>query len=127
MQPNFKRQKSDAETTTFQDLPDEIILKIFNYLSIKDLCHCATMNRKMRSISSDESLWYQMHLTGKFSAKLLKQTLDRGCRYLSLYRCNVFSGNIRFKKNFQLKYLNLQNSDNDARVSNNFGSLFMIF
>ena len=116
MQPIYKRQKRGAESTTFQDLPDEIILKIFNYLSIKDLYHCATMNRKMRSISNDESLWYQMHLTGKFSAKLLKQTLDRGCRYLSLYRCNVLSGNVRFKKNFQLKYLNLQNSDTDARV-----------
>ena len=37
---------------TLQDMPDEIILKIINYLKIKDLGRCAKVSKRLRTI------WY---------------------------------------------------------------------
>ena len=41
---------------SFQDLPDEIILKVINYLQIYDLLRCGRVSKRIRNISHDESL-----------------------------------------------------------------------
>ena len=41
---------------SFQDLPDEIILKVINYLQIYDLLRCGRVSKRIRKISDDESL-----------------------------------------------------------------------
>ena len=96
-----QRQKNDVGRASFEDLPDEIILKIFSYVNIKDLFRCMAVNKKMRAIASDKSLWKRIHLAGEFPVELLEEVLDRGCQYLSLYRCKVLGDNVWFKKNFQ--------------------------
>ena len=41
---------------SIQDLPDEIILKVINYLQIYDLLRCGRVSKRIRKISHDESL-----------------------------------------------------------------------
>ena len=38
---------------TLQDMPDEIILKIINYLRIKDVGRCAKVSKRLKTI------WYE--------------------------------------------------------------------
>lgn len=50
--------KSGCEGSVFHDLPDELIVKIFSYLSTQELCqNVAPVCRKWRQISLDHSLW----------------------------------------------------------------------
>ena len=40
----------DNDVLSLQDMPDEIILKIFSYLRIKDLGHSARVSKRMKDI-----------------------------------------------------------------------------
>ena len=93
-----------------EDLPDEITLKILNFVNIKDLFRCLAVNKKLRTIANDQSLWSTMHLEGVMPAQLLPQILAKGCQHLSLYH-HRFTNNDspKFAKNFQLKYLAVEN------------------
>ena len=42
---------------SIQDLPNEIILKVINYLEIEDIFRCGRVSKRIRKISHDESLW----------------------------------------------------------------------
>lgn len=94
---------------SFEDLPNEIILKILSYVNIKDLFQCTAVNKRMKAITYDKTLWKIAHLTGKIPIELLEKVLKRGCHYLSLYQCKVIGRNLCFKKNFQLKYFSIHN------------------
>ena len=100
-----KRLKLDLEIKAIEDLPEEIILKIFTQLNIKDLYQCMAVNKKFRAIAYDNSLWNKMHLTGELPPELLPQIIANGCHYLSLQLCTILKGNAKFEDNFQLKYL----------------------
>ena len=110
-----KRQKIDFETeAAFEDLPHEITLKIFELVNIKDLFRCMAVNKKLRVIANDQSLWNKIHLTGEdtadiFPAEMIQEILARGCQYLSFYESHIMKTNVRFNKNFQLKYLCIVN------------------
>ena len=41
----------------FEKLPDEIILKIFSFLSFKSLGNCNQVSSRMKRIAGDTSLW----------------------------------------------------------------------
>jgi len=112
-----KRLKLDYETKTMEDLPVEIILKIFDFVNIRDLFQCMAVNKKIREIANDQSLWNKMHIDGvnfeaDLPAELLSQILAKGCQYLSLFNCEIVKPETtRFAKNFQLKYLCIDRSD----------------
>ena len=63
---------------SLEDLPDEITLKILNLVNIKDLFRCLAVNKKLRTIANDQSLWITMHLEGKMPPELL--TLTNSCK-----------------------------------------------
>ena len=78
-----KRQKRDFQTVKIEDLPNEIILKILELVNIKDLFQCMAVNKRLRTIAHDQSLWNIMHLTGEaiadvLPAELLHQILAKG-------------------------------------------------
>ena len=125
MEKPKKRQKLDYETKTIEDLPVEIILKIFGFVNIRDLFQCMAVNKKIREIANDESLWIKMHIDGdtfeqNVPGELLSQILAKGCQYLSLFNCQIIDrGTIKFAKNLQLKYLcidpaNEEDDENDG-------------
>ena len=41
----------------FQDLPDELVLKILGYSEIKDLITYRQVSKRIRKISHDTTLW----------------------------------------------------------------------
>ena len=41
----------------FEQLPDEVILKVLCLLPIQDLIQCATLSRRLKAICKDFSLW----------------------------------------------------------------------
>jgi len=107
--------KNFITKSKFEDLSDEIILKIFNHVNIKDLFRCMAVCKRMRAIANDKTLWERMHLTGRFQDELLKHILKKGCQYLSLDSCKILKsiGNVRIEENEQLKYLSLHNCYDD--------------
>ena len=46
----------------FQDLPDEVVLKILGYSETKDLISYGQVSKSIRRISHDSTLW----VTGKY-------------------------------------------------------------
>ena len=74
----------------FQDLPDELVLKILSYLSsfkiTKDLISCGQVSKRIRKISRDGTLWgcfsrncnkEVTHAVGKNCLQRLKKKLAR--------------------------------------------------
>ena len=49
----------------FQDLPDEVILKILSYAEAIDLINCGQVSKKIRRISQDGTLWATANLEKK--------------------------------------------------------------
>ena len=46
----------------FQDLPDELILKILGYLETKDLITYGQVSKRIRRISHDSTLWRDVNV-----------------------------------------------------------------
>ena len=57
-----KRQK--LSFVELDDMPEEIILKIFTFLDIRDILKCGQVSQRIRAISNDESLWLKLNFYG---------------------------------------------------------------
>ena len=55
-----KRQNMSA--LQLEDLPDEMLEKVFGYLNIGDLIHCGHVSKRLRNIWNIESLWQSVEL-----------------------------------------------------------------
>ena len=49
----------------FEVLPDEVILKVFTYLDMRDLIYSGQVSKRLQVISKDESLWQKINLYQK--------------------------------------------------------------
>ena len=91
----------------FQDLPDELVLKVLRYSETRDLISCGQVSRRIRRISYDSTLWVAANLEKKIvKTELLEMILKKGCRILNLCHSTIlgtFSSNIES----QLRVLNL--------------------
>ena len=59
-QKTEKEVKSKEDVPSpFEKLPDEIILKIFSFLSFKSLGNCNQVSSRMKRIAGDTTLWEQ--------------------------------------------------------------------
>ena len=45
------------DTSQFESLPNEILVKIFDFIKVKDLIRCGQVSRRIRTIAHDHSLW----------------------------------------------------------------------
>ena len=78
-----------------ENLPDEVLLTIVNYLDIKSITKFGQVCTRTREISRDESLWRKTVLFNKkVCPEFVKFILDNGCRYLS------FKGQLISERNF---------------------------
>ena len=76
--PNMSPEKHQ-KVFILEDLSDEMQLKIFSYLSVKDLIRCGQVSSRTRRICRDESLWNSINLCGKIvPANFIKYILDNG-------------------------------------------------
>ena len=44
-------------TSHFESLPNEILMKIFDYIRVEDLIRCGQVSRRIRTVAHDHSLW----------------------------------------------------------------------
>ena len=82
----------DMNSAIFElgDFPDEIILKVFASLDVKDLLNCGQVSKRFRTISHDEFLWERIDLSGQnVSAAFIQFILDRSCKYLDLSNSRI--------------------------------------
>ena len=108
-----KRQNMSA--LQLEDLPDEMLEKVFGYLNIGDLIHCGHVSKRLRNIWNIESLWQSVELNWlvSYGREIKVQTdfiiflLDKGCQYLNLQDVKL-TGSLELDKSSKLKRLNLE-------------------
>ena len=73
-------------TLSLEDVPDEVILRVFSNLETKDFIRCGQVSKRIRAISQDQSLWLRIDLyeNKSVAAGFLEYVLNNGCKYLGL-------------------------------------------
>ena len=96
----LKHQKLFA--IKLEDLPVEVLLKVFNFLELIDLYRCGQVSKRLKSVSLVESLWQKVILLNNtrpekttVSINLVEKMLDRGCKTLCLKRCKITGAYLR--------------------------------
>ena len=91
----------------WQDLPDELILKILSYSEVEDLISCGQVSKRTRNISRDTSLWVIANLEEKIvKTELLELILTKGCKILNISDSTIV-GSLSSNIKSQLRVLNL--------------------
>ena len=78
-----------------EDLPDEVILNMLNFLELPDLIRCGLVSKRIRSVSFIESLWQIIDISNSGQSRkivptdVVKRIINRGCKSLSLRGCRV--------------------------------------
>ena len=99
--------KEETQDVKFECLPDEIVVKIFEYLDFKDISHCAQVSRQLNRISDDSSIWksrknlsiYKQTVPSEF----LTYILNNGVKALSLKDCKILPPKSSPKKKFEIE------------------------
>ena len=119
---NSKPSKNKVDVTNMtinqlENLPNEILLKIFNFMNpkIKELILFGQVSRRIRSIAHDHLLWQNVNLFPKRSVPtgLLQMILENGCKRLNT--CSQISGTLMLNQESQLEFLNTA-WNTDSRV-----------
>ena len=113
-----KNKISTMTTLQFEDLPDEIILKVLSFLEIKDLLRCGQISKRIRTVSHDECLWEKINLFEgqNVPSKFIEMIINRGCKYLSLHSARTRPGYLTLHKESKLKYLDLSFCSANDRI-----------
>ena len=113
-----KRQRLSDPESQFEDLPDEVILKILGYLKgTKGLIYCGHLSSRIRTISQDETLWQKINLSRQnIPTGFLQLVLNNGCKYLTLRSSYIHNNHGIVKLNMpnQLRYLDLTNTTSSS-------------
>ena len=92
----------------FQDLPNEIIVKVLNCLNVKDLLYCGQVSKRIRAVSHDKSLYQKIDLTGKkVQTRFLETIINKGCKELSLSGAQLEGSEFNLIEKSELRCLNL--------------------
>ena len=79
MFPEEKSFKMDLKVSGFQLLPNDLILKIFTYVSIRDLGNCAQLSKNLRLIANDKELWIKfLFIRGQIPDGFVEYVLSKG-------------------------------------------------
>ena len=93
--------------SSFQDLPDELILKVLTYSETKHLISYGQLSKRIRRISHDCKLWVTANLEKKIvKTDLLEMILGKGCQILNLSHSTIL-GSLSLTTKSQLRVLNL--------------------
>lgn len=114
---SFKKQKSESVNVKIEDLPNEMLVKIFDYLDSKSLGDCAQMSQRFRSVICDLSGrdWETVFKNNtNILASLVYFALSVGCKTLHLRQSKILMDSDadivafdKLPKNNQIKDLDL--------------------
>ena len=91
----------------FQDLPEELILRILSYTEIKAFISCGQVSTRIRRIRNDNSLWMTVNIEKKIvKTELLEMILGKGCMILNITN-SVIMGSLTSNIKHQLRVLKL--------------------
>ena len=92
--------------SNFQDLSEELILKILSYTEIKAFISCGQVSTRFRRISHDNSLWMTVNIEKKIvKTELLEMILGKGCMILNITDSDI-DGSLSSNLKSQLRVLN---------------------
>ena len=115
---NSKPSKNKVDATNMnisqlENLPNEILLKIFNYMDpkIKELLLLGHVSRRIKSVAHDHSLWQNVNLFPKRSVPtgLLQMILDNGCKRLNT--CIPTVGTLKLNQESRLEFFSTWHTD----------------
>jgi len=110
-------KKQKLSILQLEDLPDEVLLKIFSLLHIEDLISCGQLSKRIRSVCHDESLWQKMYLGWKtVPNNFLELALNNGCTYLSLSCAKLEKSVPKVNTPSKLKYLDLTGCETNKGI-----------
>ena len=105
--------------SNFQDLPDELVLKILKSSETKDLISCCQVSQRIRKISHDASLWVIANLEKKIvKTELLEMILSKGCQNLNVSNSTIV-GSLSLNEKSQLRVLDFSQSNWTGACSGN--------
>ena len=110
----IKRRKYCAKTK-IEDLPNEILFKIFSHLHFKSLGRCAQLSHRFKNIAHCPIFWETVVEKNKeIPAGFVKLAITLGCKHLHLEGCTISVINDsdyvihKLPKDNQVKTLNLR-------------------
>ena len=108
--PATQEQKN---SNCIEALPNEVLLKIFQYLTILELGKCAQVSKNFRIIAYDSNLWQKVSIcSGPIPDNFIEQAMARGTKYLGLANvCASANPKPNFPKTNQVKYLTLSGAN----------------
>ena len=75
-----------------ENLPQEIMLKIFVFLEPKDLVQCLQVSKQFRRVAEDETLWQKLKIQDEvIPVKLINQVLSYGLKKLVIEYSNKYN------------------------------------
>ena len=98
----------------FDEVPDEIILKIFSFLSFKSLGNINQVSQRMKRIAEDASLWEKVEAWERLiPAGFIEQIFKSKVKYISFQDCEFcpIDLNILKDNNLDLKYMRISGCD----------------
>ena len=102
------------DTILLDHLPDEVQLKIFKFLAIKDVICCAQVSKRIRRICHDESIWEKINLYNQVvPSKFIEKILNNGCKYIKMRNTRIIGGLKLSRNDYNVKYLDLSHCDAD--------------
>ena len=60
---NMETFKESIKRRTLEDMPNEVLLKIFSYLDTEEILKCAQTSKRMNEICKDKSLWQRQKVS----------------------------------------------------------------
>ena len=113
--------------TSFEDLPNEVLMRIFAFLDIVNVTHIAQVSKRLRNFCKDESLMQKFVekinlYNKKVPIKFLEKIMDYGCKYLSLNTAFLedkdanIHGEIKLNNPSKLKYLDISSCGGNTEL-----------
>ena len=110
-QKTEKEVKSKEDVPSpFEKLPDEIILKIFSFLSFKSLGNCNQVSSRMKRIAGDTTLWEKVQASEKvIPACFVEQIVKSKVKSIEFPLCEVspIKFDILMENSLDLKYMDI--------------------
>ena len=110
---NSRPMNTKGNDSQLENLPNEILLRIFDYVNpkIKELLLFGQVSRRIRSIAHDQSLWQNMNLFPRriVPAGLLQLILENGCKRINT--SSQIVGTLTLNQESQLEFLNCWNTE----------------